>query len=353
MQAPIYITVTKSVKIYLTYLKSKIRIILWVALIGALLGLFYSILKPIKYTARTSFVVEDSKSSLGTSGIMGALSGQFGSDIMGALGGGSNLLSGENIIELAKSRSLLRKTFLTAYQETDTNNKTSLADSYALSLKLIFKWEKSYKVGKTISFPFDKKTFTRVEDSLLNTLIDRVIKKDLEIYKPDRRLSLFELNITMLDERVANLFCQRLLAKTSELFINAKTKRMRGNISRLQHLADSLKLYANTRIKSAAASNFKLLDINPQYLDQNVETTINSREEILSGTIYSEVLKNLELSKATLLQETPTIQIVDNPDTPLPDNKIEWYEGLIVGLLSGLFISLFLLIFFYEPTIDN
>jgi hypothetical protein len=350
MQASIFITISTTIKAYFTYLISKIKIILLVATIGALLGLFYAILKPIKYKARTSFVVEDSKSAIGASGVMGALSGEFGSDIMSALGGGSNLLSGENIIELAKSRSLLRKTFLTAYDSTNQSN-ISLADRYALSLKLIAKWEKSNKVGKTISFGLDKKSLTRVEDSLLNTLIDRVIKKDIEIFKPDRRLSLFELNITMLDENLATLFCKRLLINTSDLYINAKTKRMRGNISRLQHLADSLQLYANSRIRSSASSNFKLLDINPQYVDQSVETTINTREEALSGNIYAEVLKNLEISKASLLQETPTIQLVDQPDTPLPDNKIEWYEGLLAGLMAGLFISSFVFIFLYEPTI--
>jgi hypothetical protein len=183
----------------------------------------------------------------------------------------------------------------------------------------------------------------------LNTLIDRVIKKDIEVFKPDRRLSLFEINITMRDEQLASLFCTRLLSKTSDLYINAKTKRIKGNISRLQHLADSLQRYANQRVRTTAQSNFKMLDLNPQYYDQEVESTINTREESLSGMIYSEVLKNLEISKASLLQETPTIQLVDMPQTPLPSNLIEWYEGLIYGLLGGLFTSVFLLVFLFEP----
>ena len=83
---------------------------------------------------------------------------------------------------------------------------------------------------------------------------------------------------------------------------------------------------------------------------QNVNSTIEARDQALSGTIYSEVLKNLEISKASLLQETPTIQIVDGPDTPLPDNKIEWYEGLFAGLLTGLFMSVFVFVFLFEPT---
>jgi hypothetical protein len=92
-----------------------------------------------------------------------------------------------------------------------------------------------------------------------------------------------------------------------------------------------------------------MLDLNPQYYEQEVESTINTREESLSGMIYAEVLKNLEISKASLLQETPTIQLVDTPETPLPSNLIEWYEGLIYGLLGGLFASIFLFVFLFEP----
>jgi hypothetical protein len=275
---------------------------------------------------------------------MGAISGQLGPELLGALGG-SNLLSGENIIELAKSRSLLRKTFLTSYD----GSEMSLADRYATSLKLKEDWLDSRKVGVKVDFSLTKKPYSRLEDSLLNTLIDRVIKKDIEVFKPDRRLSLFEINITMRDEQLASLFCKRLLTMTSDLYINAKTKRIKGNISRLQHLADSLQRYANQRVRRTAQSNFKMLDLNPQYYDQEAESTINSREESLSGMIYAEVLKNLEISKASLLQETPTIQLVDTPDTPLPSNLLEWYEGLIFGLLGGFFASVFLLIFLFDP----
>jgi hypothetical protein len=325
------------------YLRTKLLLIVGVTVVGALLGLLYVSFKPIKYTARSSFVVEDSK-SLGGSGLMGAISGQLGPELLGALGG-SNLLSGENIIELAKSRSLLRKTFLTSYD----GSNVSLADRYATSLKLKEDWLDSRKVGVNIDFSLSKKKYSRLEDSLLNTLIDRVIKKDIEVFKPDRRLSLFEINITMRDEQLASLFCTRLLSKTSDLYINAKTKRIKGNISRLQHLADSLQRYANQRVRTTAQSNFKMLDLNPQYYDQEVESTINTREESLSGMIYAEVLKNLEISKASLLQETPTIQLVDSPETPLPSNLIEWYEGLIYGLLGGLFAIIFILVFLFEP----
>lgn len=339
------VTIKKYVVSYFDYLKLKLRLILLVGVSFALLGLLYAYIKTLKYTARTTFVVEDSKGMGAGSGIMGALSGQFGSDILGALGG-SNLLSGENIIELAKSRSIIRKTLMSAY---DTNQ--SLADVYANTYKLKNKWKNSSEVNMDIHFALNKPSLTRMEDSLLNTLIDRIIKKDIQVFKPDRRLSLFEMNIIMLDEKLADLFCRRLLVKTSDLYIQSKTKRLVGNINRLQHLADSLRGHANQKTYDAAVAEFGTLDVNPQYYQQNVQKTINSRDEMLSSTVYSEVIKNLEISKASLLQETPTIQIIDMPDTPLPDNHIEWYEGLFGGLFGGLFITSFVFLFLYEPNI--
>ena len=336
------------VKAYFIYLLLKKRWIFFSAMFGMLLGLSYVLLKPINYIARSSFVVEDSK-SIGGSGILGALSGQFSSDIMSALGGGSNLLSGENILELSKSRSLLRKTFLTSY---DGTNK-SLADVYAEKLKLKKKWKKSKKVGLDIQFDTGNKKFSRIQDSLLNTLIERVINKDLSIYKPDRRLSLFELNITMRDELLASEFCQRLLSTISEFYINAKTKRLRGNISRLQFLADSLQKNSNSSIKNSAQSSLSLTDISPQYIQENIQNTIDSREEILSTTIYSEVIKNLEITKLSLLQETPTIQLIDNPDIPLEDNKNEWHEGMLGGFGAGFLLIIVVLILLYEPTVQS
>jgi hypothetical protein len=339
-----YTIVKQYISLYLEHLKSKIRLILIVGISCSLLGLIYANFKTLKYTARTTFVVEDSK-AIGGNGIMGALSGQFGSEILGALGG-SNLLSGENIIELSKSRSLIRKTLLSSYDSTQ-----SLADVYATTYKLKKKWKKSSEVNAEIAFSPNKNTFSRVEDSLLNTLIDKIIKKDIQVFKPDRRLGLFEMDVVMLDEKLADLFCRILLTKTSDLYIQAKTKRLVGNINRLQHLADSLKGYANQKSYDAGMSDFGTLDVNPQYYEQNVQNTINSRDEILSSTIYSEIIKNLELSKVSLLQETPTIQIIDTPDRPLPDNHIEWYEGLFGGLFGGLFIACFVLLFLYEPKV--
>jgi uncharacterized protein involved in exopolysaccharide biosynthesis len=58
------------------------------------------------------------------------------------------------------------------------------------------------------------------------------------------------------------------------------------------------------------------------------------------ATVYAEVVKNLELAKFTLSQETPVIQIVDESNLPLQKNK----ENKILTTILVAFLFSFLLI---------
>jgi hypothetical protein len=87
-----------------------------------------------------------------------------------------------------------------------------------------------------------------------------------------------------------------------------------------------------------------LIDINPVYSTEAVSAEISSRNKLIQGTIYGEIVKNLEVSKTSLIQETPTVQIVDYPDLPLKRNRLQWYVGLIVGAAIMKFITALYLI---------
>jgi hypothetical protein len=51
-------------------------------------------------------------------------------------------------------------------------------------------------------------------------------------------------------------------------------------------------------------------------------------------------MKNLEVSKSSLIHETPTIQIVDSPVVPLERDEIKWYAGLLMGIIYSMIIFL-------------
>jgi uncharacterized protein involved in exopolysaccharide biosynthesis len=63
------------------------------------------------------------------------------------------------------------------------------------------------------------------------------------------------------------------------------------------------------------------------------------------NAMYLEIVKNLELSKLTLLTQTPIIQIIDKPILPLEEEfKSKTALGLLGAFLGG-FLSLIFFIF--------
>jgi len=54
--------------------------------------------------------------------------------------------------------------------------------------------------------------------------------------------------------------------------------------------------------------------------------------------MYGEVIKNLELSKISMAQETPVIQIVDKPILPLEKKRFGKLMGLVIGGIAGGFL---------------
>jgi len=300
--------------------------------IGALIGLLAAWLRPVTYTARLSFVVEESKSSAGGS-LASALSGQIGLDL-GSITGSNGILAGDNVLELLKSRSLIKKTLLSPYNDT---GNFSLADQYAEIYGWKEKWKNSSKVGRQINFPSDQQKFSRLEDSLLQLIIKQVGEDELSISKPDKKLGIFEIWITSRDEKFSQLFSERILSFTTDFYVETKTRRLRGNVNRLERRADSLAMLLNRKTYSAADANLMLLDGNPAYASPSVSAEISSRDKTMQGIIYSEIVKNLEVSKTALIQETPTVQIVDSPEMPLKKNK---WPKLIAALAGWVLFSI-------------
>ena len=79
-------------------ISANFKLVLIVVLIGAALGLAYSIFKPVRYNAEITFSVEDSKSIGG--GLLSSLGGSIGMDIGSLAGSGNGVLSGDNVLSL-------------------------------------------------------------------------------------------------------------------------------------------------------------------------------------------------------------------------------------------------------------
>ena len=309
----------------------------------AIIAIIFALFQPVTYTARTSFVVEDSKSGGGS--LISALSGSLGIDI-GGMSGSNSMLAGDNVLELLRSNSLIKKTLLTNFDQAGTS---TLADVYASTYGWKEKWKNNSAIGKEINF--SAKPLTRLEDSLLQVMVERIKLKEISVAKPDKKLGFFELQFSSRNEVLSKLFSDNLINEATTFYINTKTGRLRKNIDRLQARADSLGILLNRKTFSAAEASVQTLDVNLAYAAPAVTAEINTRDKYMQSAVYAEIVKNLELSKTALAQESPTVQLLDVPEYPLKKNKISKIKYAAMGFLGGFLLVGFII--FYQVDLSK
>jgi hypothetical protein len=318
------------------FVLSKWKKIFLGSFLGGVLGFVFAFLTPVNYVAKTTFVVEESKAGGG----LASLAGQFGFDI-GGVGSGGGVFSGDNILLFLKSESLCREALMTPY---DSSASVVLADIYAESTGLKKQWRKNKKIGEVSFARFIGKPMPRKEDSLIQYIIKkRVIENDLYVYKPDKKASFINVTSIMRDEMLSKLFTERLVQIATKLYVESKTKVKQANVNMLQRRADSLLAILNNKTFKAASSQQNLIDINPALRTAPISAEISNREKTMVGTIFAEVVKNLEISKTILSQEVPAIQIVDESSLPLEKKKL---SKLVYGVLGGMLFGILFILYF-------
>ena len=297
----------------------------------AALGAGYAWYKKPVYQARVSFVIEENKQNAG--GLFSALAGQIGMDLS-SLSGTSGVLAGDNVLELLKSPTLIKKVLLSAHPDDSMH---SLAWHYADRYGKLEQYQR--KAGKPDLFNFEasKSSSNRVEDSLMLVMVNRLIEKELSVYKPDRKLSVFRMDLTTRDEQLSQLISLRLIKQAAEFYIETKTRRLRINVERLQKKVDSIAALLNNRTAVAAAKD--LINANPAYITTGVDVEISNREKGLLNILYGDLNKSLDLTRTLLIQETPTIEIIDSPDLPLKKIHTSYPLTMAMGFVTGVFLS--------------
>ncbi|SFE26125.1 Chain length determinant protein [Chitinophaga sp. CF118] len=319
-----------TIREWINYLLSKWLIIVILGIVGASLGYVYSTFQKPIYTGELTFVLEDSKSS--SLGSYAGIANQFGIDLGGGGGGGVGVFSGDNILSFLKSRLMVEKTLLSPVLVG--NQSMSLAELYISTNNFRKGWIKNPEL-KNINFPAttDRSKFSLLQDSILNIIYEGIAKNDLLVAKPDKKSSFISVSCGSANELFAKAFIERLVLEATEFYVATKTKRSKANVDILQAKADSLERLLNRKVYSTAVAQD--LNLNPAKKVASVGAEVMLRDKVLLQTVYAEVIKNLEISRMSMAQETPLIQIIDRPILPLKWKKIGWLKGLFFGGLLG------------------
>jgi len=316
---------------YRAYFLTKKVIILSVSFLFFVIGIVIAFFSETKYNAELTFVVEEESRS-SPLGSMSGIASQFGFDLGG---NSSSTFSQQNILELLKSRGVVVATLL---QNAKVNSKNDLLIEHYLEINKVRETWIENEDFNGISF-HDKLTY--IHDSISGNIWNSIIGDQLLIELQSDEANIINLSYTSIDEQYAKQFVEILIEEMSKMYTSHQTAQANNTLDFLQNRADSVFI----ELELVEEEFAKTKDINQRIVKASgrlKELQLMRRVEVLN-TMYLEIVKNLELSKLTLLNQTPIINIIDKPILPLKEGKV---SKLLGGILGG-FLGGFLIVSFF------
>lgn len=295
----------------------------------------YSFLQKQQYEAEVSFILEEK--SAGGGGSLSGIASQFGIDL-GGLGAGGSIFSGDNILDILRSRHIVEKVLLSKIDSSKGVSSETLADLYLPQLR-----KKVPAVSyNNVVYP---KPMTRLQDSVLYFIFDQIVQKNLVVDRVNKKGSIIKATVVTQSETFSKIFSDRLVHETIQLYVDQKTSLSNRNIARLEKRADSLLRILNN--KSYQSASLQILDANTAFRSTAVPVELSQREKTISFALYSEVVKNLEASRMSLASQTPIINMLDTAKYPLLNRKKSIVLILAAASALVVFFSVVIAFFFY------
>lgn len=314
------------------FLLSKWLILFLAGLLGGLAGIGYAVISKPEYSGKLTFVLSGEAESGGLS----SLAGQIGLD----LGGSKAAFSGDNIIELFKSRKIIERTLLRRIPEV---NK-SILNYYVEKNELHLKWQSKERLKGAYPFPDSASHFTPLQDSLVRDVINDLKRNNISVSRLDKKLVVYDVETLSDDQLISAYITDYLTEETARFYIEIKTKSARENLQMIKKEADSLASLLGGTIRYTATETDRTLDLNPALQIQRSSGQLAQSKASVLGLAYGEVVKHLEIAKINLQKETPLFQIIDNPTLPLKIKKPGKLKSAVLFSFVVVFITILFLI---------
>ncbi len=303
--------------------------------LGAVLAGVYYWIQPVKYEGKVTFILEEKSAGMG--GGLSGLASQFGIDL-GGLSGGAGMFSGDNILDILVSRSIVEKVLLSKADSAAGKQSATLADLFLQISGLKKKLDK--KGGSLAALSYQNLSLNTAhslqQDSVLYLMYDQLIKKHVLVDRLNKKGSIIRIITTSSDPLFSKIFSERLLEETRRLYVEVKTGISSASVARLEQRADSLLRILNA--KSYQSASMQVLDANAAFKTATVPAETTQRDRMVAYAIYTEVMKNLEASRMAVANQTPVVQLLDVSKYPLIDQRKSLPLLLAFGIVGGLFL---------------
>lgn len=307
------------------YILRRWLLFLIVGIIAGVAGIFYATSQKPEYKSHLTFALDDGDN--GNIGNIMNLASQFGL----SFGSTKDIFSGDNILAIMKSRRMIESVLLSV--DTLNNKPYTLIEYY---LENEGKYKSNPKI-ENIHFPPGqiRTAFSYQQDSILYKTYQDFSDNHIIAQRPDRKLSIYEVNVTSHNEKLTKDFTDRLVAKTNNFYVELRTKKAKETLDILEQRVAAMKGNLNSSITDKAT--VQDVNINPAFSEAQVPVQKQQTNIQVYGTAYGEMFKNLELARFQYLNEMPLMQIIDPADYPMQKIKLgKLKTGILFAVLAEL-----------------
>lgn len=326
----------------LEFALKKWRPLLVAGLAGGVLGFAYASFQKPVYYARLSFLLNENEQSQSLN--LSSLAGLAG--ISGMSGGNVNE---EKLLFIANSRFLMGTALL---QEAEIGGANNLMVNHFIDL---YNMSADFKSDTALK-EFSYFTHKRLED--LNYAENKIMDKILKIITEGKQFTVDSkkksgivsqysgviiLEYKSFNEVFAKTFVEILYTHLSKYYTNKTIQRQLKNYALIKERADSIQEVLHSKENYGA----QMFDDNIGVIKMQgiVELERNKRDIGMLSLMYGEVLKNLEVAKFTLENQTPVFQTIDLPTYPLEKKKMSrLYAAITFAAIAGFCFFIWLLI---------
>lgn len=313
--------------------RKKVLIIVFSFLLGVL-GIFYSIYKKDVYSAHLTFVIDESQDAGGLGAISG-MANQFGFNLGGA---GNGTFSQTNIQVIITSRRVVEEALL---KSVNIDGNEVLLINHHIDFNEYRKDWKNTPI-EDIYFTNNRSEFTLQHDSILGLAFESLTNGNIFTTIEDES-NIVKISCESKNEDFAKLMIESLADKLEEYYTIFETAKSKNTLDFLANRADSVLIELKAAEYRFAA--YKDANFGVQRAKGLLEEIRLKRDVEILNIMYGEIVKNLEISKFTLLNNKPLLNIIDSPTLPLEVKKLSITLAFILfSIFGGILISFYVII---------